>query len=113
MLVDQQAAPGSLASATQVQGKALSYNNIADSDAALECVRQFEAPACVIVKHANPCGVALGVDLLEAYERAYSTDPESAFGGIIAVNGELDEVLNGRKSIDDAIEAFLRSTGNR
>ena len=70
----------------------LSYNNIADTDAAIECVKQFdEQPACVIVKHANPCGVALGKDLLEAYERAHSTDPESAFGGIIAFNGELDE----------------------
>ena len=81
-----------VATARQIQGKELSYNNIADTDAALECVKQYaEGPACVIVKHANPCGVALGVDLLEAYERAYSTDPESAFGGIIAVNGELDE----------------------
>ncbi|MBN2887646.1 MAG: bifunctional phosphoribosylaminoimidazolecarboxamide formyltransferase/IMP cyclohydrolase, partial [Chromatiaceae bacterium] len=74
-----------IASARQLQGKELSYNNIADTDAALECVKQFdEAPACVIVKHANPCGVAIGSSLLEAYERAYSTDPESAFGGIIA-----------------------------
>ncbi len=81
----------SVATATQLQGKELSYNNIADTDAALECVKQFaEAPACVIVKHANPCGVALGGSLLEAYERAFSTDPESAFGGIIAINGELD-----------------------
>ena len=81
----------SVATAHQLQGKELSYNNIADTDAALECVKQFdEAPACVIVKHANPCGVATGANLLEAYERAYSTDPESAFGGIIAFNGELD-----------------------
>jgi len=81
----------SVATATQLQGKELSYNNIADTDAALECVKQFdEAPACVIVKHANPCGVAFGADLFEAYDRAYSTDPESAFGGIIAFNGELD-----------------------
>ncbi|MFD2112229.1 bifunctional phosphoribosylaminoimidazolecarboxamide formyltransferase/IMP cyclohydrolase [Thiorhodococcus fuscus] len=80
-----------IATAEQIQGKELSYNNIADTDAALECVKQFdEAPACVIVKHANPCGVAFGADLLEAYERAYSTDPESAFGGIIAFNRELD-----------------------
>jgi phosphoribosylaminoimidazolecarboxamide formyltransferase/IMP cyclohydrolase len=80
-----------IATATQVQGKELSYNNIADTDAALECVKQFdEGPACVIVKHANPCGVALGANLLEAYERAFSTDPESAFGGIIAFNRELD-----------------------
>jgi len=81
----------SVATATQLQGKELSYNNIADTDAALECVKQFaEGTACVIVKHANPCGVALGGSLLEAYERAFSTDPESAFGGIIAFNGELD-----------------------
>ena len=82
----------SIGTAQQRQGKALSYNNIADTDAALECVKQFaEGPACVIVKHANPCGVALGENLLDAYDRAYSTDPESAFGGIIAFNGELDE----------------------
>ena len=69
----------------------MSYNNIADTDAALECVKQFDgAPACVIVKHANPCGVAIGANLLEAYNRAYSTDPESAFGGIIAFNQPLD-----------------------
>ena len=81
----------SVASAEQLQGKALSYNNIADTDAALECVKQFtDAPACVIVKHANPCGVAVGDNLLGAYERAFSTDPESAFGGIIAVNQVLD-----------------------
>lgn len=80
----------SIASAAQLQGKALSYNNIADADAALECIKQFAgAPACVIVKHANPCGVAIGATLLEAYERAFSTDPESAFGGIIACNREL------------------------
>ena len=88
--VDQRAAPGSLASATQVQGKALSYNNIADSDAALECVKQFESPACVIVKHANPCGVAVAGSILEAYEKAFRTDPTSAFGGIIAFNRPLD-----------------------
>jgi phosphoribosylaminoimidazolecarboxamide formyltransferase/IMP cyclohydrolase len=81
----------SIATARQLQGKELSYNNIADADAALECVKQFDAaPACVIVKHANPCGVAYGANLLEAYDRAYQTDPESAFGGIIAFNGELD-----------------------
>jgi phosphoribosylaminoimidazolecarboxamide formyltransferase/IMP cyclohydrolase len=80
-----------VATATQIQGKELSYNNIADTDAALECVKQFDqGPTCVIVKHANPCGVALGSTLLEAYDRAFSTDPESAFGGIIAVNQELD-----------------------
>ncbi len=81
----------SVASARQLQGKALSFNNIADTDAALETVKQFDAPACVIVKHANPCGVAQADTLLKAYENAFATDPESAFGGIIAVNHELDE----------------------
>ena len=81
--------PG-IASATQLQGKALSYNNIGDTDAALECVKQFEQPACVIVKHANPCGVALDDNIHDAYARAFSTDPESAFGGIIAFNRRLD-----------------------
>jgi len=88
--VDQQAPQGSLATATQLQGKALSYNNIADSDAALECVRQFEAPACVIVKHANPCGVAVADNIGAAYAKAFKTDPTSAFGGIIAFNRPLD-----------------------
>jgi len=87
---DQTAMAGSLACAEQLQGKALSYNNIADTDAALECVKQFAAPACVIVKHANPCGVAVGDDMGNAYERAFSTDPTSAFGGIIAFNQPLD-----------------------
>ena len=89
--VERPAGEASVATARQLQGKELSYNNIADTDAALECVKQFaDGPACVIVKHANPCGVARGATLLEAYERAYATDPESAFGGIIAFNGELD-----------------------
>ena len=88
--VDQQAASGSLAAAKQLQGKELSYNNIADSDAALECVKQFENPACVIVKHANPCGVAVAGDITEAYEKAFKTDPTSAFGGIIAFNRPMD-----------------------
>ncbi|MET0118481.1 MAG: bifunctional phosphoribosylaminoimidazolecarboxamide formyltransferase/IMP cyclohydrolase [Sedimenticola sp.] len=80
-----------ISTARQLQGKELSYNNIADTDAALECVKQYaEGPTCVIVKHANPCGVAQGDNLLHAYDRAYSTDPESAFGGIIAFNEELD-----------------------
>ena len=87
---DQAAADNSLANADQLQGKALSYNNIADSDAAVECVRQFEQPACVIVKHANPCGVAVSDTILSAYEKAFSTDPTSAFGGIIAFNRPLD-----------------------
>ncbi len=80
----------SVAVARQLQGKALSYNNIADADAALECVRQFYEPACVIVKHANPCGVAVDQDALAAYTRAHSADPVSAFGGIIAINRSLD-----------------------
>ena len=88
--IDQQAPKGSLATAEQLQGKALSYNNIADSDAALDCVRQFAAPACVIVKHANPCGVAVAENTLTAYEKAFMTDPTSAFGGIIAFNQPLD-----------------------
>jgi phosphoribosylaminoimidazolecarboxamide formyltransferase/IMP cyclohydrolase len=87
---DLSPAPGSLATFAQLQGKELSYNNIADSDAAWECVRQFDAPACVIVKHANPCGVAVGVAPGDAYELAYATDPTSAFGGIIAFNVKLD-----------------------
>ena len=89
--VEPQPGEACIATARQLQGKELSYNNIADTDAALECVKQFDAtPACVIVKHANPCGVAVGATLLEAYERAFTTDPESAFGGIIAFNRELD-----------------------
>ncbi len=80
----------SVATAKQLQGKALSYNNIADTDAALECVKEFEQPACVIVKHANPCGVAVDDNILAAYDRAFKTDPTSAFGGIIAFNRELD-----------------------
>ena len=79
-----------VATAVQMQGKELSFNNIGDTDAALECVKQFEEPACVIVKHANPCGVAVDRDILNAYDRAYATDPESAFGGIIAFNQILD-----------------------
>ena len=108
----------SVASARQLQGKPLSFNNIADTDAALECVKAFDTPACVIVKHANPCGVALGADILTAYERAYSTDPTSAFGGIIAFNRPLDavtarriverqfvEVIIAPAVADDALEA--------
>ena len=80
----------SVATAKQLQGKELSFNNIADTDAALECVKQFDQPACVIVKHANPCGVSVAVDIGTAYDLAFATDPESAFGGIIAFNRELD-----------------------
>ncbi len=117
----------SVATARQLQGKALSYNNIADTDAALECVKQFdEGPACVIVKHANPCGVALGDSLSQAYERAFSTDPESAFGGIIAFNRELDgetaaaivgkqfvEVIVAPKISAEAAEAVARKKNVR
>ena len=97
---DLHPAPGSLVSAKQLQGKELSYNNIADADAAWECVKSFTADAesglvqlaaCVIVKHANPCGAALGADALEAYSKAFKTDPTSAFGGIIALNCTLDK----------------------
>ena len=84
-------APGSLVMSRQLQGKEMSYNNIADADAAWECVKSFSQAACVIVKHANPCGVAVGSDALEAYSKAFRTDPTSAFGGIIALNCLLDE----------------------
>jgi phosphoribosylaminoimidazolecarboxamide formyltransferase / IMP cyclohydrolase len=108
-----------VASARQLQGKELSYNNIADADTALECVRQFDAPACVIVKHANPCGVAVAASPLAAYERAYVTDPTSAFGGIIAFNRPLDEAtakaITGRQFVEviiapSASEAALAVT---
>ena len=87
---NRNAYPGSLSTAVQLQGKELSYNNIADADAAWECVKSFEAQACVIVKHANPCGVAVGTDALNAYGKAFATDPTSAFGGIIAFNCTVD-----------------------
>ncbi|MFZ1547059.1 MAG: bifunctional phosphoribosylaminoimidazolecarboxamide formyltransferase/IMP cyclohydrolase, partial [Candidatus Nitrotoga sp.] len=87
---DLDAEPGGIADYTQLQGKELSYNNIGDADAAWECVKTFEQPACVIVKHANPCGVAIADAPLNAYQLAYKTDPTSAFGGIIAFNRELD-----------------------
>lgn len=121
-----ESAPGEacVATATQLQGQALSFNNIADTDAALECVKQFDTPACVIVKHANPCGVAVDATLLEAYERAYSTDPTSAFGGIIAFNRALDPETAGTiidrqfveviiaPSIDDDALPILAKKGN-
>jgi hypothetical protein len=88
---DLAAPAGALANYRQLQGKELSYNNIADSDAAWECVKTFDAPACVIIKHANPCGVAVGNDPADAYAKAFQTDPTSAFGGIIAFNREVDE----------------------
>ncbi|MCA1768127.1 MAG: bifunctional phosphoribosylaminoimidazolecarboxamide formyltransferase/IMP cyclohydrolase, partial [Idiomarina sp.] len=88
---ERNAPAGTVSNAVQIQGKALSFNNIADTDAALECVKSFKEPACVIVKHANPCGVAIGSNIHDAYNRAFKTDPTSAFGGIIAFNRELDE----------------------
>jgi len=88
--VEKSPAEAGIATANQLQGKALSYNNVADTDAALECVKNFTDPSCVIVKHANPCGVATASSIGEAYDRAFATDPESAFGGIIAFNRELD-----------------------
>ena len=88
--VEPAPAEACIATARQLQGKELSYNNVADTDAALECVKGFDVPACVIVKHANPCGVAIGSSIFEAYDRAYKTDPTSAFGGIIAFNRPLD-----------------------
>lgn len=100
---------GSLSAFTQLQGKELSYNNIADADAAWECVKTFESPACVIVKHANPCGVAIGGTLFGAYEKAFKTDPTSAFGGIIAFNGEVGvdvvEAMNVRKHFVEVLIA--------
>jgi phosphoribosylaminoimidazolecarboxamide formyltransferase / IMP cyclohydrolase len=111
-------APGSLVTAVQLQGKELSYNNIADADAAWECVKSFDSTACVIVKHANPCGVAVGAHPLEAYSKALKTDPTSAFGGIIAFNTmvrgpaaeavakQFVEVLMAPDFSDDALEVF-------
>ncbi|EFB73164.1 phosphoribosylaminoimidazolecarboxamide formyltransferase/IMP cyclohydrolase [Providencia rustigianii DSM 4541] len=89
--IEENPKEASIATATQIQGKALSYNNIADTDAALECVKSFDEPACVIVKHANPCGVAIGDNIHTAYDKAFKTDPTSAFGGIIAFNRQLDK----------------------
>ena len=111
-------AVGSLATGVQLQGKELSYNNIADADAAWECVKSFDSTACVIVKHANPCGVAVGANPLEAYSKAFQTDPTSAFGGIIAFNRAMDkaaaeavskqfvEVLMAPDFSDEALEVF-------
>ncbi len=120
-------APGSLVSATQLQGKELSYNNIADADAAWECVKSFDAatPCCVIVKHANPCGVAIGASATEAYDKALKTDPTSAFGGIIAFNTTVDgaaaarvakqfvEVLIAPAFTDEAREVFKAKANTR
>jgi phosphoribosylaminoimidazolecarboxamide formyltransferase/IMP cyclohydrolase len=87
---DASPAHGGLAGGAQIQGKELSFNNLADADAAWECVKTFDEPACVIVKHANPCGVAVGPSIREAYDRAFATDPTSAFGGVVAFNRGLD-----------------------
>ena len=106
---DPLAVPGSISTFRQLQGKALSYNNIADADAAWECVKTFAAPACVIIKHANPCGVAIDEKLLGAYEKAFQTDSTSAFGGIIAFNGRVDvdvvAALNARKHFVEVLIA--------
>ncbi|MDR2876308.1 MAG: bifunctional phosphoribosylaminoimidazolecarboxamide formyltransferase/IMP cyclohydrolase [Methylobacillus sp.] len=99
---------GALAAFAQLQGKELSYNNIADADAAWECVKTFDAPACVIVKHANPCGVAVDAALLGAYEKAFKTDSTSAFGGIIAFNGEVDlDVVNAMNARKHFVEVLI------
>jgi len=99
---------GSIAAYTQLQGKELSYNNIGDSDAAWECVKTFTAPACVIVKHANPCGVAVDTSLLGAYEKAFKTDSTSAFGGIIAFNGEVGiDVVNAMNERKHFVEVLI------
>ncbi len=99
---------GALASFTQLQGKELSYNNIGDADAAWECVKTFEVPACVIVKHANPCGVAIDGNLLGAYEKAFKTDSTSAFGGIIAFNGEVGiDVVNAMNERKHFVEVLI------
>lgn len=99
---------GSISAYTQLQGKELSYNNIADSDAAWECVKSFDAPSCVIVKHANPCGVAIDGSLLAAYEKAFKTDSTSAFGGIIAFNGEVGiDVVNAMNERKHFVEVLI------
>ncbi len=122
---DLHPAPGSLVTARQLQGKELSYNNIADADAAWECVKSFDAPACVVVKHANPCGVALGTDAAGAYARAFATDPTSAFGGIIAFNRPVDgeaaravsrqfvEVVLAPSYTDEAKQVFAAKANTR
>ena len=107
LYVERGAPQGIVATARFVQGKELSYNNLADADAALECVKAFEAPACVIVKHANPCGVAVAADLMQAYDRAYAVDPTSAFGGIIAFNRALDAATAGEILKRQFVEVVL------
>ena len=104
--VEKNPGEASVSTAEQLQGKELSYNNIADTDAALECVKSFSDPACVIVKHANPCGVAIAGSILEAYQLAFQTDPTSAFGGIIAFNRELDAVT-AQKIVDQQFSEVI------
>ncbi|MBP7525720.1 MAG: bifunctional phosphoribosylaminoimidazolecarboxamide formyltransferase/IMP cyclohydrolase, partial [Propionivibrio sp.] len=105
---DPLALPGSIAAYSQLQGKELSYNNIADSDAAWECVKSFAVPTCVIIKHANPCGVAIDGTLLGAYEKAFKTDSTSAFGGIIAFNGEVGmDVVNAMNERKHFVEVLI------
>jgi len=126
LYVDAAASPGSVAAATQLQGKALSYNNLVDADTALRCARSWKEPACVIVKHANPCGVATGKDLASAYEKAYACDPTSAFGGVIAFNDVVDaeaaeaildnqfaEVIAAPRVADPARDVFARKPNMR
>ena len=96
-----------ISNSSQLQGKQLSYNNIADTDSAFECVKEFEEPACVIVKHANPCGVATDKNIVEAYEKAFSSDPTSAFGGIIALNRELDKETAARIIDNQFVEVII------
>jgi phosphoribosylaminoimidazolecarboxamide formyltransferase/IMP cyclohydrolase len=122
---DEAPAPGTIATYRQLQGKELSYNNVADADAAWECVKTFSEPCCVIVKHANPCGVALAETTLDAYRAAFATDPTSAFGGIIAFNRAVDaatleavaaqflEVLIAPAYTDDALAAIARKANVR
>jgi len=122
---DETPAPGTIATYRQLHGKELSYNNIADSDAAWECAKTFDVPACVIVKHANPCGVAIAADPLAAYRNALATDPTSAFGGIIAFNRQVDaatveavsaqflEVLIAPGYADDALAAIAKKVNVR
>jgi phosphoribosylaminoimidazolecarboxamide formyltransferase / IMP cyclohydrolase len=104
---DPRAIGASITQAEQIQGKELSFNNIADGDTALECVRQFDSAACVIVKHANPCGVARADGIAQAYERAFKTDPTSAYGGIIAFNRELDEATASAIVAKQFVEVIL------
>ena len=117
--------PGTLVTARQIQGKELSYNNLADADAAWECVKSFDEPSCVIVKHANPCGVAIGASPNQAYDKAFATDPASAFGGIIAFNRSVDaatiealskqfvEVLIAPAYADDALALLVKKANLR